>query len=156
MGRKAVEQKTRELVCFIRKKMVHATPEELIRQRLLQVMIGTWHYPAALISVEKSLSELSWGRSVPNRRIDIVAYHKVGHELLPLLLIECKAVALQKESWGQLLGYNEAIQAPFFALMAGDDFYCFAADGTAVAALPYYDRLLSMVTKSSPSTISTG
>ena len=42
----------------IRGKHVPATPEELIRQSLLYIMIYRLHFPKELISIEKQLSEL--------------------------------------------------------------------------------------------------
>ncbi|HXF28511.1 MAG TPA: type I restriction enzyme HsdR N-terminal domain-containing protein [Chlamydiales bacterium] len=145
-----------KLLCLIRKVEVVATPEERVRQALLHTMIQKWGYPASLISVEKSLTELSSHPFLPRRRVDIVAYYNEGETLEPLLLIECKAERFQEPAWRQLLGYNHTIQAPFFAIGAKESLYCFSSDGTPVEGEPYFQVLLGSVTNTSPSTTSTG
>lgn len=91
--------------CLIRKKIVALTPEERVRQSVLLKMVHELGYPKGLISVE---------RAVSTRRTDIVCYTK---EMTPLLLIECKAGAIQHAALSQVLGYNEKIGAPFICLV---------------------------------------
>lgn len=77
-------------------------------------------YPKHLISVERSLKELSnltqVGASspIPNRRVDIVCHCKISFK--PLIIIECKALSVTKKALYQLIGYNSFIQSPFIAL----------------------------------------
>lgn len=106
----------REIFDPIRRLAVKATPEEIIRQRWIQWMIKEG-YPPSLIAVEKELSTLPHLQSVPslpNRRLDLLAYRK---EVVPLLLIECKALPLEPFMMDQLLGYNHYVKAPFVALV---------------------------------------
>ncbi len=93
-------------------------PEEEVRQRLLTVMKGELGFPAEMISVERSLSSLPHllGQKVPDRRFDIVCFKKQGASLLPLLIVECKAVDLTKKAAMQVIGYNYFAKAPFIAL----------------------------------------
>ena len=65
----------------IRKKHVRLTPEEWVRQNLLQYLIQIKQYPAAMMAVEKALLV-----NGVNRRFDIVVYQNE----VPWLLIECK------------------------------------------------------------------
>lgn len=90
--------------CLIRKKEVADTPEERVRQVLLRKMVEKLGFPKGLISVE---------RGIGGRRTDIVCYMQ---EMVPLLLIECKAVPLSEEAIQQALGYNEKILAPFLCI----------------------------------------
>jgi hypothetical protein len=90
--------------CLIRKRFVAATPEEAIRQGLLQKMISEWGYPKGLISVEKKIG---------SRRYDVVCYTR---DVLPLLLIECKAIEINEAAENQAFGYNDAVKAPFICL----------------------------------------
>jgi hypothetical protein len=90
--------------CLIRKRLVAATPEEAVRQGLLQKMIGELGYPKGLISVEKKIG---------SRRYDIVCYTSA---VKPLLLIECKAIALNEAAENQAFGYNDTVRAPFICL----------------------------------------
>lgn len=108
----------------VRKKWVEATPEEIIRQKLLEHMLDHLGYPLSFLSVEKELAllphlRLAYRDSIPKRRADIIAFAKGIHAdyaLYPLLMIECKAVPLTPKFARQVIGYNEVVQAPFVAL----------------------------------------
>lgn len=111
------------LDCIIRKIPVKATPEEQVRQHLLQWMTQELGYPSSLISVEQDLRKLphllSSKIKIPNRRADILVFGKGVHpdyDLFPLLLIECKAVKLSQEVINQVIGYNHHVQARYFAV----------------------------------------
>lgn len=108
--------------CPIRRTMVRATPEEKVRQALIQDMIQRLNYPVENILVEKSLSQLPHllhYKKLPLRRADIVVLAKNIHReypLFPLLLIECKAVALNEAVFRQVVGYNQFVAARFVAI----------------------------------------
>ena len=84
--------------------MVANTPEERVRQSLLQKMVGEWGFPKGLISVEKKVGA---------RRYDVVCYSR---SMAPLLLIECKATEIHAAAIAQAFGYNWIVQAPFICL----------------------------------------
>ena len=100
-----------------RKEWVVSTPEEIVRQNFLSYMIKELGYPQHLIALEKSLRELPSlkGQKVPLRRIDILCFER--KTLSPLLLVECKAVPINRKSLPQVMGYNAFIKAPFIALV---------------------------------------
>jgi hypothetical protein len=103
--------------CVIRKKKVAATPEEKVRQGCLFWMIKDLGYPPSQIVVETALSELPHlqplSKSVPDRRIDVCVFHQGA----PLLLIECKAGAVEEKALRQVSGYLHWVKAPYFALV---------------------------------------
>lgn len=102
-------------------------------------MVADCGYPRALISTEGSASQ--------NRRFDILCYLKRGADLVPLLLIECKAGALTKAAENQLLGYNRFIQAPFICLANGNQIETIWFEGTkrrSVPFLPPYKQLYDL------------
>jgi len=111
----------------VRKKWVEATPEENIRQDLIEKMLGELGYPLSFLSVEKELSllphlQLAAKEAVPRRRADVLVFAKglhPDHALFPLLMIECKAVPLTPKFASQVVGYNAIVQAPFLALANG-------------------------------------
>ncbi len=113
--------------CFIRKIWVQATPEELVRQRLLRMMTEQGGYPEGTLAVELGLAalpHLSQQQGLPQRRADILVFGPIGAvsgELRPLLLVECKAVPLRPSVMQQIVGYNRYVGAPFIAL-ANQDF----------------------------------
>ena len=124
----------------IRKKWVEATPEEIVRQKLIACMTQNLGYPEDALAVEKSLAELTLV-PVPNRRIDILCFNtKI---LKPLLLIECKAVPIQKKMFSQVLGYNAFIKAPFICIANQDSVFLGRNDQEIVQnGLPTYLDLL--------------
>jgi hypothetical protein len=99
----------------IRKQHVAATPEEIVRQQVLDTL-SQMGYPFSLIAVEKKLSEICKQSHVkiPLRRIDIVCFSKKDHK--PLLMIECKASKITQKAILQVMGYNRFVQAPFISL----------------------------------------
>lgn len=100
-----------------------ATPEEIVRQKLLLRMTEDLGYPRELLAVEKELAELPHlaQKNPPQRRIDILCFAKnihPDHALYPLLLIECKKEKLGLKAKEQLLGYNAHVDAYFVAACA--------------------------------------
>ena len=103
----------------IRSAWVKETPEERVRQKLLQIMMRDLHFPKSMLAVEKELSQLPHLQlvpDVPKRRLDILAFAKAAGEFRPLLMIECKAVRLTPQFAQQVVGYNSFVQAPFVCL----------------------------------------
>ena len=93
----------------VRKKQVVKTPEEMIRQWVLKQMIDFLAFPKGLISVEARVGNL--------RRADILVFRKANAELVPLLIVECKADALDDEkAFLQAIGYQSNKRAPFLCI----------------------------------------
>lgn len=106
------------LIDKLRGVAIRATPEEKIRQKLLNVLIEELFFPKEYVIVEKALSELPHlqGKRVPKRRLDILCYFPMHDQLLPLLLIECKRSGKTKLALSQVSGYNYWVKAPFVAV----------------------------------------
>lgn len=111
----------------VRRRMVAATPEELVRQKLLRRMLNDLGYPPGLIAVEMYLGS-------PQRRADIVCYRS---SMQPLLVIECKAKELSQEAEEQAFGYNASLGAPFVCLAGKDALATLWFDGQKIARVPY-------------------
>jgi len=113
----AAEQQIR---CPLRNSWVAATPEEWVRQRLLQQMLGPLEYPRGLLAVEVGLREmphlrLARGR-LPRRRADVLCYSRQASGR-PLLLIECKVARLDSKVIRQATSYNFHVGASFVAVV---------------------------------------
>jgi hypothetical protein len=97
-----------------RKTWVLLTPEEWVRQNLLQYLVQSLHYPSSLIAVEKEikLGELS-------KRFDIVVYKNE----LPWMIIECKEakVALNEKTMEQILQYQQVLTAQYLFISNGHE-----------------------------------
>jgi hypothetical protein len=97
----------------IRKKWLLLTPEEWVRQHVLNYLISVKHYSPATIAIEKML-ELNGLK----KRYDIVVYDA---EKKPFLIVECKApyVALDHLVIAQAQRYNLTIKAELLMISNG-------------------------------------
>lgn len=115
-----------QLLCFLRKCWIQSTPEERVRQALIDELIHQKSFPASHLAVEIHLSQLPHlkGRfDLPNRRADLIVFSLDKNscfELKPLLLIECKAHTINALTMRQLWGYNYFVKAPFVAAVGGN------------------------------------
>jgi hypothetical protein len=118
----SIRSKKEKIYDRVRNLWVSETPEEIVRQTLLNKMIDELSYPKELIVIEKSLSEIPLFSSIttPLRRIDIACFSKnihPKHSLYPLLLIECKESKDQAmQALEQVKGYNCFLKAYFIAV----------------------------------------
>ena len=101
----------------VRKKWLVLSPEEWVRQNILQYIMQVKHYPSPLIAVEKEirLGELK-------KRCDIVIYSRTS---LPWMIIECKEMnsLIDRKVLDQVLRYNITLPATYLILTNGS--YCF-------------------------------
>ena len=97
-----------------RKKWVILTPEEWVRQNILQYLVQIVHYPASLIAVEKSiqLGELT-------KRFDILVYKQEK----PWMIIECKEANenISDKTITQLYQYQQVLEAEFLIASNGHE-----------------------------------
>ena len=102
-----------------RKQWVRLTPEEWVRQNMLQYLVQVKKYPASLIAIEK---EIALGEL--RKRFDILVYR----ESRPWMMIECKEmnIAMDEPALKQVLNYNITMQTPFLVITNGTDIYGFA------------------------------
>jgi hypothetical protein len=117
----------------IRKKWMVLTPEEHVRQYLLQYLIQILNYPTGLIAVEKKILV----GEMP-KRFDVVVYNR-DHQ--PWLLAECKApeVTITEAALHQLLNYQRTIQCQYWLLTNGHQTYC--ADACDPGKVKWLDQL---------------
>ena len=96
-----------------RRAWVSLTPEEWVRQNLLQYMVQEMRYPRALISVEKEI----WIGSL-RKRFDILVYDSKQQ---PWMLVECKSeqVELGEALLDQILRYSSVIICPYILISNG-------------------------------------
>jgi len=101
----------------IRKKFVVLTPEEWVRQHVVQYLLLEKKYPKSLINVEKLVKVNGL-----NKRYDIVVFQPNGEIFL---LIECKApeVAISQQTFDQIARYNLKLNAQFLMVTNGLNHY---------------------------------
>lgn|SRR5690554_1613912 len=101
----------------IRKKFILLTPEEWVRQNVVQFLLREKKYPKSLINVEKviKINDLV-------KRYDIVVYNPDGSIFL---LVECKApsIKITQETFDQIARYNLALRAEHLMVTNGLNHY---------------------------------
>ena len=103
----------------VRKKFIVLTPEEWVRQNIVQYLINSLNVPQSLMVIEKSL--------VLNRmkkRADVLIYNFSGE---PLMIVECKApgVRITQKTFDQVARYNMVFKVKFLLVTNGlEHFIC--------------------------------
>ncbi len=103
----------------IRKKFVILTPEEWVRQHVIQFLIHDKNYPKSHINVEKELV-----LNQTKKRYDIVIYNKDGSIFL---IVECKApqIEISQNTFDQIARYNLSLKANYLMVTNGlHHYYC--------------------------------
>jgi len=95
-----------------RKRWVVLTPEEWVRQHLLQYLIQVCCYPIELIAIEKKIQLGSL-----TKRFDILVYRGTK----PWMIIECKEAnsPLNEKTILQLLQYQQVLDATYLVASNG-------------------------------------
>lgn len=101
----------------IRKKFILLTPEEWVRQHVVEFLIDEKKYPKSLINVEKIVKV-----SGMNKRYDIVVFNSDGSIFL---LIECKApeIKIDQKTFDQIARYNLILNAQYLMVTNGLNHY---------------------------------
>lgn len=124
----------------IRKKWILLTPEEWVRQHLINYLITQKNVPASLISVEKEIN-----LNNTRKRYDAVIYNKI---MSPVLLVECKApdVSITETTLEQTLRYNLILGVNYLLMTNGlKQFVIQVENGKAklISDLPNYNELIA-------------
>lgn len=104
---------------IIRKKFVLLTPEEWVRQHVLQFLISEKKYPTSLINVEKQIK-----LHKTQKRYDIVVFNTDGSIHI---IIECKApqIRISQDTFDQIAQYNFVLNASYLMISNGlEHYYC--------------------------------
>jgi hypothetical protein len=101
----------------LRRRWVRLTPEEWVRQNMVQLLTEALQYPAALIGVEKEISV-----AAQKKRFDLLVFNRL-HQ--PWMLIECKAmdVDLTAHTLEQVLRYHAAVPVEYLIITNGSFTY---------------------------------
>ena len=101
------------VLCAWRRRFVRLTPEELVRQTSLQLLVDEYGYPHNLIAVEVPITVAG-----TSKRCDAIVYNQ---HMQPLMVIEFKAptVPLTQEVLDQAAVYNYRLNVPFLMICNG-------------------------------------
>ena len=103
----------------IRKKFIILTPEEWVRQHVIQFLIVEKKYPKSYINVEKVLKINNL-----TKRYDVVVFNSDGSLFL---LVECKSadVKIAQATFDQIARYNLTLKANYLMVTNGlNHYYC--------------------------------
>jgi predicted type IV restriction endonuclease len=105
-----------EVFDVIRKKWLRFSPEEWVRQNIIQLLFSK-NYPNSLLAIEKGIKQ-----GELRRRCDIVAYTR---DAKPFMIIECKEmnVILNEKTMTQILRYHISLPVKYLIITNGS--YCF-------------------------------
>jgi predicted type IV restriction endonuclease len=105
-----------------RRKYVVLTPEEWVRQHLVEFLIVEKKYPASLIMNEATV-EINTMR----KRCDTVIYNRNG---APVMIIEYKAphIAISQTTFDQIAMYNFSLHVEYLIVSNGLAHYCCKVD----------------------------
>jgi type I site-specific restriction endonuclease len=127
---------------MVRKKYVALTPEEWVRQHMINYLVHSKNTPSSLIRVESGLKVHKLFR-----RADIITYSNSGQ---PLMIIECKApgVKISQDTFDQAAMYNITLKVPILVVSNGLTHYCCRIDFntkkyTFLREIPDYNTILN-------------
>jgi len=101
----------------IRKKFIIMTPEEWVRQNVVQYLLQQKKYPKSLINVEKLLKINGLVK-----RYDVVVFNNDGSIFI---LVECKApeIKISQTTFDQIARYNMTMQSEYLMVTNGLEHY---------------------------------
>lgn len=128
----------------IRKKFIILTPEEWVRQNVVQYLLQEKKYPKSLINVEKLLKINGLVK-----RYDVVVFNKDGSIFI---LVECKApeIKISQATFDQIARYNMTMKSEYLMVTNGLNHYFCQMDFenekyTFLRELPDYSSQWSVV-----------
>jgi type I site-specific restriction-modification system R (restriction) subunit len=102
----------------IRRRFVLLTPEEWVRQHVVNFLVTQKNFPLSLISVEKGFKN-----NQRKQRYDLLVFDRKGE---PLMMIECKApgIDINQHVFDQAGRYNNKYKAAYMLISNGMNHYC--------------------------------
>ncbi|ROT47300.1 type I restriction enzyme HsdR N-terminal domain-containing protein [Candidatus Cardinium hertigii] len=109
---------------LIRKKYLLLTPEEWVRQHMINYLIHHLAYPKGLIRSEKKING-----TMGNYRPDIVLCDRLG---IAKMIVECKAyhLTLTEATLGQIMQYHRQLSVDILLVTNGIMHFCWQLDHT--------------------------
>jgi len=123
----------------LRRKAVTATPEEIVRQWFISVLLKDSKVPAHMMTSEMGLKYGS-----KQYRADILVYNRTGE---PLMVVECKRpdVRLGPEVTGQAMRYDLVLNVRWVVVTNGTSTCVYHRNGErfeATGRLPQYEEMI--------------
>ncbi len=112
----------REIFDVVRNRYVALTPEEWVRQHVIQWLHYDLGYPLELMQIEGTITVNGM-----MRRCDIVVYDS---DVRPFVIVECKkeTVSLTQKVVDQACRYNLSLHVPYLCITNGPQRICCKVD----------------------------
>ena len=132
-----------------RKRLILKTPEEVVRQKVLQYLLSCVKVPKELVQVEMLISKYE---VESKRRADIIIekFDEKLKLLSPLAVVECKApdVMIGDDAVNQALDYADMLLAEYVFITNGETLIAAKFDATSnsyvdIQGIPLYEDMLS-------------
>jgi hypothetical protein len=129
------------VLCAWRRRFVRLTPEELVRQTTLQLLVDEYAYPHGLMGVEVPIEVAGL-----KKRCDAIVYNQ---QMQPLMLIEFKApsVAITQEVFDQAAIYNRTLHVPYLMLCNGRQSIMAKVNSTSYTFLDHIPQYTEIIHK---------
>ena len=113
----------------LRRQWVSLTPEEQVRQKMLNYLVETRKLPAGLVAVEYSIKV----NNLP-KRADIVVFNNFGE---PQMIVECKAetVPITEKVLDQAIRYYSGLKVKYLTLTNGKSMFCYKVENGKLEAI---------------------
>lgn len=113
----------------LRRQWVSLTPEEQVRQKMLNYLVETRKVPAGLVAVEYSIKV----NNLP-KRADIVVFNNLGE---PQMIVECKAESVQitEKVLDQAIRYYSGLKVKYLTLTNGKTMFCYKVENGKLEAI---------------------
>jgi len=117
-----LENGRKEIFDPARRKFVALTPEEWVRQHILQYLVQEKNVPLQLIGIEHSLVYIRM-----KKRCDLLLFNRSGKAVM---IVECKApnITLNQKTFEQIARYNMGFKVPYLLVTNGLSHYCCHVD----------------------------
>jgi len=117
-----ISDQKQEILDPIRQQFVSLTPEEWVRQNLVQFLKTDLGYPKGLIRIEQTIK-----LDKKTYRADFIVHKKNGQ---PILIGECKEPEkeINQRVFDQIANYNRALNCKYLLVSNGLKHYCYSID----------------------------
>lgn len=119
-----IEQKDGKRYVFdpIRNKHIVLTPEEFVRQLVVNYLVEEKNYNKNRLGIEKAIKV-----NKQLKRCDIIVFNQM---VKPWLIVECKSpdVKINQATFDQIATYNYALKVPYLVVTNGIQTYCCKID----------------------------
>lgn len=129
-----------------RKKLIPATKEEIVRQKVAVYFRDVIKAPEYLIFTEDALSH--WGSNSKDRADIIIAYEDDNQNTRCLGIIECKSpdIPMSSQTYDQCRRYIDELGGKYIFITNGIEIYAWHTDGKIteeLSVLPDYQEMLN-------------